>query len=197
MSLIDKKKSTTTNTTNNDYTTTTSSTDNRVIEGGIVGGNITGQSIGDVTVSDYGAIEQGVGLAKGSLDFASNVVANAFTLNDENTKNTLLFGKSALDSNLESSKLVSNIAGKSIDKLYENNNNVLNFASSSQGAALNAVKDASNTALSKVSEVVKNANTSDSVQTIKYIMWGVIGVAAVVLLSRSGASLFKTAKGAK
>ena len=187
MGLINKNKTNTNNTENNDFTTNIDAVDNRVGgDASIFGGNVTAQNIGSVTATDYGAIEAGTGIARNALEFSSNNLANAFQFGDEITKNSTLFGKNALDATIESNKLVSGIAGTALNKLTENNDSVLNFARSVNKDSLGGIGDA----IDKVASTVKASNTSDSVQTIKYIGLAVAAIAGIFFI----APIFKTGK---
>lgn len=194
MGFFDKKSST--NTTTNDYTTNLQAggADNRVGgDNSNFGGNVSAQEInGNVSMTDYGAIEQGVGLAKGSLDFASNTVANAFTLTDTATTNALLFGKSAFQYADASNKYLADISQGAlkansdvINGAFENNTSVVEKALDSNKSAFNSTLGAVNNAIAAVKDTVKGANTSDSVQTIQYIAGAVVvGILGFVLFSK-------------
>jgi hypothetical protein len=218
MGLFDKKS--TSNQTTNDYTTVTNTAvggaDQRAAgDNSIIGGNITAENIsGDVNMVDYGTVEKSFDFATGSLDAATNIAANAFTLTDTATTNALLFGQNALATNLETMKLTRDITGDAFESVFKNSSAALNFAENSSERALdfaagansdsldfaaesqrnsltsldkanlNLSQIASN-AINKVSDVVKAANTSDSVQTIQYIIGGVIAVAVVFMFLKA------------
>lgn len=183
MGLFDKKS--TTKTTNTEYTTDSSvhTVDNKVVgDNSNVGGNISAQNInGNVTNTDYGAIAEGTGLSKAALDFASNNVANAFTFADSALEKNTLFGDRALDSVDYTNKLANQVTGVALDKLYEGNKNALSFGSN----AVEQLRGTADNAINKVTDVVKAANTSDSVQTIKYIGYAVVGIAIAIFVAPS------------
>jgi hypothetical protein len=199
---FDKTSKNTTNNYDQSQNSTNTVGDNRVGgDNSIIGGNTSAATInGDVTNTDYGAIEQGVGLAKGSLDFASNVAANSFQLTDHATSNALLFGEDVLTANNKSNQLVADIAQGSLDNIYKGNKDFLNYASgvndksldfaenisdntnSTISSAFSKFTDGVGNAINQVSSVVKGANTSDSVQTIKYIGFAVVGIAVAVFV---------------
>lgn len=194
MGFFDKKS--TVKQTTNDYTTTNTvgATDQRAAgDNSVIGGSVTAQSIsGDVSFSDLGAIEKSFDFATGAIDGATNIAANSFQYADNAVTNSLLFGKSALDSNREAMGVVKEITGDAFDTVFKNSAAALTFATDSQENALGSLDKATNSlssvasnAISAISSVVKGANTSDSVQTIQYIVGGVIAVALVFIFLKA------------
>ena len=202
MGFFDKKstKNTTNNETNIDDSLT--AVDNSSIGDASNVNKITAENIsGDVVMTDYGAIEQATGLAKGALDFSSNTLANAFQFGDSQVTKSLLFGESALQLADNVNKMNQEFGMSAVDSVVEATKNSLNFGNSALENSLNFGNDAlekatslgkdalssataaANFAVNKVSDVVKAANTSDSVQTIKYIMLGVAVVAALIFVA--------------
>lgn len=180
MGFFDKKttKSTTNYETNTDNSFTTA--DNSVTGDASTVNKVTAESItGDVVLTDHGAIEQATNLSKGALDFSSNVLANAFTFGDSANNRALLFGENALELAKTTSILNKEFGMDALDKITEATNNSLNFGQS----ALDSVGKSTSEAVSKIADVVKGANTSDSVQTIKYIALAVAVVVGLIFVA--------------
>lgn len=189
MGFFDKKVKTETTNVDQTQNTTTEALDQRAAgDNSNIAGNITGQNIGSVTTTDYGAIEKSFDFSTGALDAATNIAANSFQYADNANTNALLFGESALRSNQIAMALTKDLAGSAFDTVYKNSKNALDNAAESQKGALSTVDKTVSSmgtivgnAVSKISDVVKGANTSDSVQTIQYIAGAVIFVAVAYM----------------
>ena len=180
MGLFSKKSSSTTNLYETTVSENYTAPDNRIGgAGSIMGGNINARTVGNVTMTDHGAIAEATGITRDALDFAANQGANAFQFADTALNYQTVQALGAQDVLRESNRNISSLASQAFTDLSST------ISKDSYGFARGIASDATgalSNAVNQISGVVKRANESDSVEIYRVVALGAAALFGLYLI---------------
>jgi len=183
MGLFDKKSSSTTNVHETTVSENYVAPDNRVGgAGSIMGGNINARTVGNVTMTDHGAIAEATGITRDAIDFAANQGANAFQFADNAMNYQTVQALGAQDVLRESNRNISSLASQAFTDLTGLSSTI---SKDSYGFARGIASDATgalSNAVNQISGVVKRANESDSVEIYRVVALGAAALFGLYLI---------------